>query len=99
MKTHLNEFSIKALSRAMQIQRSGFYAHQKASAQAHENARLLEEIQRVYCEHQGRYGSTRVTLQLQKEGFSCSENRVARLMRIEGLAGICPRRKPPTYNR
>src|SRR6516165_1429259 len=45
-----------------------------------------KEIRRVYDEHKGRYGSPRITQQLRKEGMACGENRVARLMRENGLA-------------
>ena len=56
---------------------------------------LLEEIRQVYDKHQGRYGSPRITLDLRRQGILCSENRVARLMKPEGLVGIAPRRKKP----
>jgi transposase InsO family protein len=46
----------------------------------------LKEIRRVYDEHKGRYGSPRITHQLRKEGGGVWQNRIARLMRENGLA-------------
>ena len=46
---------------------------------------LKEQIQRVFEENHGCYGSPRVTHQLRAQGEICSENRVARLMRQKGL--------------
>src|ERR1700751_5787933 len=67
---------------------SGYYkwlgADQSTGAEA--NAELSKEIERVYHEHKGRYGSPRITQQLRQEGVVCGENRVARLMRENELA-------------
>ena len=95
MKKYSHEHSLGRLSRAMNIPRSNFYAHQKLSERARANQELSVEIERAYQEHKGRYGSPRMRLHLQKEGYSCGENRVARFMKAAGLAGITPRRKRP----
>ena len=73
---------------ALRVSRSGYYRWlgREQSAGAERNRELLKEIRRVYDEHKGRYGSPRITQQLRKEGMACGENRVARLMRENGLA-------------
>ena len=73
---------------ALNVSHSGYYQWLGAeeSARAEANAELLKEIRRVYDEHKGRYGSPRVTQQIRQEGLACGENRVARLMRENGLA-------------
>ena len=50
-----------------------------------QNEHLNEQIERVYRENHRCYGSPRVTRQLRLQGETCSENRVARLMRQKGL--------------
>src|ERR1700739_517733 len=67
--------------------RTGFYQWRgtEQSLRAEANAELLKEIERVYHEHKGRYGSPRITQQLRQEGVVCGENRVARLMRENEL--------------
>ena len=68
---------------ALSVSRSGYYqwAGTEQSERAEANAELSKEIERVYQEHKGRYGSPRITQQLGQEGVVCGENRVARLMR------------------
>ena len=82
------QYGIKDSCLAIGVSRSGYYqwlgAEQSARAQA--NVELSKEIERVYHEHKGRYGSPRVTQQLRQEGVVCGENRVARLMRENELA-------------
>jgi transposase InsO family protein len=82
------QFPVKECCVALRVSRSGYYRWlgTEQSAGAERNRDLLKEIRRVYDEHKGRYGSPRITQQLRKEGVGCGENRVARLMRQNGLA-------------
>jgi transposase InsO family protein len=50
------------------------------------------EIRAIHAESEQTYGSPRMRKELNERGFSCSENRVARLMKREGIAGIQRRR-------
>src|SRR6516164_5659509 len=45
----------------------------------------LDQIQCVFEEHKGRYGSPRITRALREQGLRCGKNRVARLMRNHKL--------------
>ena len=64
--------------------RSGFYAwRQRQEApgkRAAENVRLTAEIQAVFQEHRGFYGSPRIHQELRAAGHSVGRHRVARLM-------------------
>ena len=73
---------------ALRVSRSGYYqwVGTEQSLRAETNAELWKEIQRVYDQHKGRYGSPRITQQLLQEGLGCGKNRVARLMRKNQLA-------------
>jgi putative transposase len=88
------EFSVQALCLALEVSRSGFYRWSQCyeSPRAKANRDLLQQIQRVHAESRLTYGSPRITQQLLREKVPCSENRVARLMRQQGL---CARKKRP----
>jgi len=82
------QFPIKECCVALKVSRSGYYqwAGAERSLRAEANADLLKQIEQVYREHKGRYGSPRITQQLRQEGVGCGKNRVARLMRENELA-------------
>ena len=82
------QFPILECCAALSVSRSGYYqwAGVERSLRAESNVELLKQIEQVYREHKGRYGSPRITRQLRQEGVGCSENRVARLMRENELA-------------
>ncbi len=46
----------------------------------------MEQIKEVFEANKGRYGGPRVRQALRRDGIECGENRVARLMRENGLA-------------
>jgi len=71
----------------MRVQRSGFYAwlKQRVSARGREDLRLLGLIRSFYTESGGLYGSPRIHKDLREFGERCGENRVARLMRQDGI--------------
>jgi len=75
------------MCKALNVSPSGFYAWRKrpVSAQEMANRRLIERIKAVYYESHQTYGSPRVHVELKAQGIACSVNRVARLMRLEGL--------------
>jgi hypothetical protein len=60
------QFPVKESCAALSVSRSGYYqwVGTEQSVRAEANAELLKEIERVYHEHQGRYGSPRITQQL-----------------------------------
>ncbi|MEM6767871.1 MAG: IS3 family transposase [Bacteroidota bacterium] len=90
MKAHKEVFGIERMCRVFQISRSSYYKWlgYPISARAQENERLTVEIRRIYEEHKGIYGSAKIHDQLCKEGYTISENRVARLMQEAGLKSI-----------
>lgn len=69
------------------ITRAGYYAwrNRPPSSRAQANALLAEHIIRVHRASRGLYGSPKVHRQLQAEGIAASENRVARIMRRQGI--------------
>ena len=79
---------VEKMARVLEVSRGGYYAWRKREARrrAQEDERLVEEIR--YIQEHGaryRYGSPRVTKELRKRGYRVGHNRVARLMRANGL--------------
>lgn len=95
MREHQHEFGLAAMSRALAVSRSGFYAQSRASCGVRriENERLGVEIERIHRESRGHYGSPRVKMALEKEGRRYGRNRIARIMRKIGLQGVRQSRK------
>ena len=71
------------------VSRSGFYAGEarERSRRSRDDEELGAEIVRIHRDSRGTYGSPRVHEQLKRQGIRCSNKRVARLMREQGLRG------------
>lgn len=78
----------------LNVSRSGYYVwlKQVPGKQAIANEQLDQKIKSVFIQNKMRYGAPRITRALQKAGDSCSHNRVARRMKIIGLAAIAKRK-------
>jgi putative transposase len=81
-------FSITELCDALDVSRAGYHAAKKrpASPRASKNQKLLLQMRTVHSHrHTHCYGSPRMTRALRAMGETCSENRIARIMRTAGL--------------
>ena len=89
MKT---EYPVAAMAEALEVSKSGFFAHRKkeAAPRRQEDARLVAAIEPIFEESWRSYGSPRVVKELRARGQRCGKTRVARLMRA---AGLCPKQK------
>ena len=69
------------------VPRSGYYAYQeqKTGPRARENEKLGELIRRIWEKSRKLYGSPRIWAEIRSQGYSFGENRIARVMREEGL--------------
>ena len=54
--------------------------------------RLVKEIEDIWEESDGTYGSPRVTIELGKRGWAVNHKRVERLMRIHNIVGYTPKK-------
>lgn len=81
------EFAIVTMCRVLAVSKAGYYAWRtrSPSARALENARLVMVMRDIHAESLHTYGSPRMQPELVAQGHPCSENRVARLMRADGL--------------
>jgi transposase InsO family protein len=76
------------MCRVLMVHFSGFYAWLKEplSARALEDARQTELIQQAWADSGKVYGYRKLADDLRDAGETCSENRVARLASIAGIA-------------
>ena len=79
---------------ALEVSESGYYAWAGRAPSPAELRRgqLLVAIEQVHAEVKGRYGSPRMTAELNARGFACTENTVAQLMKAHGIRAKAPRR-------
>jgi len=87
IREHRQEFRIVKMCQVLEVSRSGYYSWLSRSASRRElsNRALVSEIRSIHERSRGVYGSPRVTAELRASGWWCSENRVARLMRLNGI--------------
>lgn len=84
---HRKLFRIRKMCEVLDVSRSGYHAWSKRSEskRSMENRELAHRIRLIHRRSRETYGSPRVTSELRAEGYSCSRNRVARLMRKHGI--------------
>lgn len=78
---------MEAICRTLEVSRSGYYAWRgrRPSRRAREDEGLLETLTALHRHSRRTYGSPRMTRELRERGHRCSENRIARIMRENGL--------------
>ena len=100
IRAHQTEFGVRAMCRVLRVHFSGFYAWLKEplSHRALEDARQTELIRQAWSESGSVYGYRKLTDDLRDQGETCSENRVARLASLAGIAArIGYKRRPGRY--
>ena len=96
---HRGIFRVGRMCNVLDVSRSGYYAWFKRpeSRRKKENRKLTDQIKAIHSEkHKKVYGSPRIYRELRDKGVFCSRNRVARLMKQEGLRSIVPRKYKAT---
>lgn len=81
-------FSVTDLCKTLEVSTSGYYAwcKRKPSQRELDDAQLLEAIKGLFKKHRETYGSPRIRDALKDLGKKVGKNRVARLMRENGLS-------------
>ena len=76
------------MCKMLQVSPSGYYAWRKRpkSNRSTQNEQLVQQIKGIHQQSRQTYGSPRVHNELKDQGVTCSENRVAKLMRQHGIA-------------
>lgn len=97
---HRFAFGVEKMCRVLKVSRSGYYGWVNCGPSRREQAnhQLLVKIRRLYAESRQLYGSPRITVDLRESGEICNKKRVARLMRINGIAAKTKRKFKITTN-
>lgn len=76
-------YHLRDVCHALQVPRSSYYAWRgrEPGRRARDNQRLREQLGHLFVSQRQVYGSRRLTVCLQRLGFPCSRNRVARHLR------------------
>ena len=98
---HAEVFPVRRMCEGLGVSPSGYYDWRRrpASQRQQANEKLLAAIRREHEASRGTYGSPRIHVALQRQGFEASRNRVARLMQAHGIVGKAPNRKRPLTTR
>ena len=96
-----NTFAVVLMCKMLAVSPSGYYAWRSRPPSAREmaNRELKATIRKVLDDSGRTYGSPRIYQVMRKLGLLCSRNRVARLMRAEGLRAKQARRFRSTTKR
>jgi putative transposase len=94
--------SVVRMCRLLGVSTSGYYAWRKRppSSRAQADAALTGTIRVIHAASRATYGAPRVHAELADlHRVRCGRKRVARLMRVAGLVGVCRRRSTRTTRR
>ena len=94
-------FPIATMARVLGVSPAGYYAwlRREPSARARADVDLSKRVRTIHAVSRGTYGAPRIHAELQADGQAIGRKRVARLMRVAGLAGASRRRGVVTTRR
>ena len=97
---HSSTHGVQQMCRVIAASRSGYYRWKKQpqSNRQKENEKILVEIKESHKNSKRAYGSPRIVEDLKANGMKCGKNRVARLMKINGIAGKAKKKFKATTN-
>lgn len=87
-------FRVGRMCKVLSVSRSSYYAWLKRpeSSRKKENRKLAAKIEVIHGQYRKVYGSPRIHKELKDQGVPCGQNRVARIMKQEGIRAIVPRK-------
>lgn len=90
IKRHSVEFPVNLLCEVCKVSSSAYYDWLKGgdSNRTKANRAFTVRIKAIFEESDSTYGAIRIERELRKQGIYCSKNRVARIMRKEGLVSV-----------
>ena len=97
MKALKADYQVEEMAQALEVSPSGFYAHQHKPERprARRDQGLVPKLPAAFQASRRTYGSPRLVAALRRDGERCGKNRVARLMREQGLKALQKRRFVP----
>lgn len=90
IKNHITEFPVGKMCQVLKVSTSGYYKwlHKVPSMRVLRNQMIAKQIKAIYHTSKGRYGSPRITKELNMNGIKASKVLVAKLMKQEHLRSI-----------
>ena len=85
----------------LEVSRAGYYAWLAESVTSHQQRdhELMPLVCDIFWQHKRRYGARRIAVELAARGQPCGVDRVAKLLKLQGLRAIQPQSyKPRTTN-
>ncbi len=94
IQSNRSSFPVKKMCQVLEVTRSGYYGWIKnpESRRKKENRKLLDDIKMIFKKSRNTYGSPRIAPALHDKGIKVSRNRVARIMRENGIRAKMKRR-------
>jgi len=101
MRANQAKHKVAAMCRMLDVSPSGYYAWRNRGPSARTTAddALKERIRAIHEGSRGTYGTPRIHAELLAQGVRVGRKRVARLMRVMGLAGVSRRKGTRTTAR
>lgn len=89
---HQGELPTRLLCELLEVSPAGFYAaqHRDRSARARLDDRLRVALRAAHAASHRRYGRPKLHEELRAQGWRCGHNRLARLMRLDGIRSKRP---------
>ena len=99
LKDNTSGYKVKQMCEAFSVPRCSYYAWQKRgmSKRKREDMYFTEVISTIHEEKKHRYGSPRITAELRARGIQIGENRVCRLMKMQGLTADRRKKRRRSY--
>ncbi len=100
MDQYRSEFRVVKMCRVLGVSRSGYYGWRKQphGKRRQDDNKLLMSIKESYRKNRGNYGSPRITDDLRDQGLRCGKNRVARIMKVNGIVAKTKKKFKATTN-
>lgn len=98
IEEHRHMWRIVLMCKVLEVSVSGFYdwRERPTSERAKKDNELTEQIVMFHCGSHCTYGSPRIYKDLKAAGYTVGENRVARLMKLQGIKGKAKRKYKTT---
>jgi len=97
--TFQGAFPVATVCDTLAVSRAGYYAWQSDSESTREqrDRELMPLVRDIFWKHKRRYGARRIAVELAAAGEPCGVDRVAKLLKRQGLKAIQPKSfKPKT---
>ena len=92
------EHRISTMCRVLGVSRSGYYSWWRQEETLGSEMAMVAQIKEVYEQSRGLYGSPRIAAELRDRGVPCTKNRIARIMRKQGITAKTKRKFKVTTN-